>query len=503
MPASPLPRRTPESQGLASAAVLAWLDALADDHLELHSFMLLQNGAVPGNGAVVAEGWWAPYRPEQVHHLYSLSKSFTSAAIGLLVDEGQLSLNDRLVELFPEALPAEVSSHLADLRVQDLLTMRSGHAEDVTGALFAAPDADGMPWHGVRAVLAQPLAHPPGTHFVYNSAATFLLSAVVQRLSGQSLLDYLRPRLLEPLGITQAHWATTPQGVAYGGWGLQLTTEGVARFGQLLLQGGRWVEHQGGPGGRQLLPATWVQAATQAQVPATADPTELATSDWAQGYGFQFWRCRHGAYRADGAFGQFCVVMPQQGAVLAVTANAADMQRVLDHVWTHLLAGMGEGTLPDDPAAVAELRARCGGLSLAAPATDWDGTPHDETYFFETNPEGLSTARLETGPTACRLTLTVPQGEHAIDFGLGEWQEGSTRVWGETDITVTRASGKAGQLTLNVVLTQAGFGWVVTVDRPAGTLHLHPPPMVRPDGGMLLARRHLLRTGDGTRTPTS
>ncbi|WP_180970281.1 serine hydrolase domain-containing protein [Deinococcus planocerae] len=469
---APLPRSSPEAQGLSSRAVLSWLDALAADDLELHSFVLLRSGAV------IAEGWWAPYRPERVHRLHSLSKSFAATAIGFLVAEERVGVDDPVVSLFPDDLPATVEGHLAALRVQDLLTMRTGHAEDVTGALFEAPDND---WG--RAFLAQPTQYPPGTHFVYNSAATFMLSALVQRLTGETLLDFLRPRLLEPLGIGEAHWVSNPQGINVGGWGLHLTTEGVARFGQLYLQGGRWE-------GRQVLPQSWVEAATRAQVP----PGEDEASDWAQGYGYQFWRCRFEAYRADGAAGQFCVVMPQQRAVLAITAEVPNMQRVLDHVWAHLLAGMGEGRpLPDDPIAQEALRTRCASLNLAVPEVtdEWDGASRDETYIFEANEEGLRWARLTSSPTFCRLTLADERGEHAIDFGLMDWRAGRTTLWpgGEEPVLARAGWQRGGTLALTMLLIEGGFRWEVVIDGQVGTLAFQLMPAAFPDEQTLLARR--------------
>src|SRR5262249_17904140 len=159
---------------------------------------------------------------------------------------------------------------------------------------------------------------------------TYMLSAIVQKTAGLTVLDYLRPRLFEPLGIEDPTWGTSPQGVSLGGYGLSIRTEDIARFGQLYLQKGEWQ-------GRQLLPTTRVQAATSRQVSNGSSPQ----SDWDQGYGYQFWRCRHGAFRGDGAFGQYCLVMPEQDAVLAITSGVKDMQAVLNLVWDKLLPALG------------------------------------------------------------------------------------------------------------------------------------------------------------------
>jgi CubicO group peptidase (beta-lactamase class C family) len=173
-----------------------------------------------------------------------------------------------------------------------------------------------------RAFLALPVAHKPGTHFLYNTPATYMLSAILQKATGTDLMDYLRPRLFEPLGIRNPSWEKSRDGITLGGYGLKVTTEDIARFGQLYLRKGQWR-------GKPLVPAAWVAVATARQTSNGSSPT----SDWEQGYGYQFWRCRHGAYRGDGAFGQFCIVMPEQDTVVAITSGTRDLQGVLDLVW--------------------------------------------------------------------------------------------------------------------------------------------------------------------------
>ncbi|HET6386465.1 MAG TPA: serine hydrolase domain-containing protein, partial [Armatimonadota bacterium] len=325
----PLTRRAPEALGIASSGVLAFLDAAAEHIRELHSFMLLRHGQV------AAEGWWTPYGADVPHMLFSLSKSFTSTAAGMAIAEGLLSLDDPVVSFFPEDKPARVSENLAAMRVRHLLSMSTGHAEDTLGALSRTADSN---WAAL--FLDRPVDYTPGTHFVYNSGATYMVSAIVQKLTGQRVIDYLRPRLFEPLGITDPKWEVCPRGINTGGWGLSVKTEDIARFGQLYLQKGIWE-------GRRLLPESWVDAATSKQVSNGDDPN----NDWNQGYGYQFWRCRHGAYRGDGAFGQFCIVMPDQDAMIAITAGVADMGGVLNLVWNHLLPAFQSASLPEDPAS--------------------------------------------------------------------------------------------------------------------------------------------------------
>ncbi|HEU5087068.1 MAG TPA: serine hydrolase domain-containing protein, partial [Roseiflexaceae bacterium] len=341
----PLPRSTPESQGIDSAGLLTLVDTLDQKIEHLHSLMIARHGKV------VAEGWWAPYRAEKPHMLFSLSKSFTSSAIGLAVQEGILSLNDRVIDFFPDDLPADVSDNLAAMELRHLLMMGTGNHVDATPALREDPDGN---W--VRAFLAQPVEHEPGTYFVYNSAATYMCSAILQKRTGSTVLDYLRPRLLDPLGIGEATWESCPRGINVGGWGLKITTEDILRFGVLYAQRGVWK-------GQRILTEEWIDQATSKQI-SNSGNTE---PDWRQGYGFQFWRCRHNAYRGDGAFGQYCIVLPEHDTVIAITSGVANMQAVLDVIWEYLLPALHAEPLSEDPAAHTRLVERQAALALPTP----------------------------------------------------------------------------------------------------------------------------------------
>ena len=306
-----LPRSTPEEQGVSSADIRAYVEAADQKVNTMHSFMLVRHGHV------VAEGWWKPEAADKPHVMHSLSKSFTSTAVGLAVADGKLSIDDPVLKFFPDDAPANPSDKLKMMRVRDLLTMTSGHEVEVK---FTT----NMPW--VQAFLAHPVPHKPGTHFQYNTPGSYMLSAIVTKVTGQTVLDYLKPRLFEPLGIENPEWSSSPQGISAGGFGLKIRTEDIAKFGLLYLQKGKW-------NGKQLVPESWVEQATSKQVSNGSDPTK----DWDQGYCFQFWRCRHNAFRGDGANGQFCIVMPDQDAVVAVTADTRDMQGELNVVWDNLL----------------------------------------------------------------------------------------------------------------------------------------------------------------------
>ena len=184
------PRSTPEAQGVSSEAILAFLQDVQANIQEMHSCMLLRHGHV------IAEGWWSPYRPESPHMMFSLSKSFTSTAVGLAVAEGRLAVDDLVISFFPEDTPAKVDENLAQMTVRHLLSMSNGHAANTTNDMFLEPEGN---W--VKAFLSLPVEYEPGTYFFYDSGATYMLAAIVQKLTGQTLLEYLQPCLFEPLGI--------------------------------------------------------------------------------------------------------------------------------------------------------------------------------------------------------------------------------------------------------------------------------------------------------------
>lgn len=337
-----LPRSVPEAQGVSSEAVLAFVDAADEKVREIHSFMLVRNGHV------VAECWWKPESAETPHVLWSLSKSFTSTAVGLAIAEGKLKLDDKVVDFFPDEVPADASENLKAMTVRDLLTMAAGHASE--------PNVRSSE-HWRKTFLAHPVEKKPGSHFLYNTQATYMQSAIVHKVTGENVVDYLQPRLFDPLGIEKPRWDESPEGVTLGGYGLYLKTEDIAKFGQLLLQKGEW-------NGEQIVPAEWIAQATSKQVENAKDPASVATSDWAQGYGFQFWRCRHDAFRGDGKDGQFCVVLPEKNAVVVMTSNTGDLQGELNLVWEHLLPGLGDEALPENPTGQKNLAERCGNLTV-------------------------------------------------------------------------------------------------------------------------------------------
>ena len=324
-----LPRQS-AAPGLANAFD-AYMDAVAEQSQNVQSIMIVKNGKV------VCEKWMNGGEAGVPHIMNSVSKTFTSIAAGMAIDEGLMSLDDKIVDYFPQFADEAVGEDMKKVTVRNLLTMNSGHEPDPTSAIRSS-EGD---W--VETFLHTPLAFEPGSYFCYNSLGTYVVSEIVQKVTGQKVNDYLETRLWIPLKIEKPRWDESPSGANCGGWGLYLKTEDMAKVGLLILQNGRW-------GKKQLVSKEWIGAMTSNQVPSrpamvTPEMAERfglnkTNSDWMQGYGYQMWQCRNNAFRADGANGQYILVLPEKDAVIAMTAELQDMQGELNLIWKHILEAL-------------------------------------------------------------------------------------------------------------------------------------------------------------------
>ena len=313
-----LERVTPESVGIHSEGILEFIDLAESRGLELHSMMLLRHGKV------CAEGWWKPYNPASPHMMFSFTKALTSTAIGFACQEGALSLDDRLSELFPDKMPENPSENLLACTVRDLLTMSCGHETEINTFDVNEPD-----W--IKNFLSHEFKYKPGTCFMYNTAGTNMLCAALKRRTGENLFEYLTPRLFEPLGMENIECFRLPDGIEMGGAGSRLKTEDMARFILFVSRHGKWE-------GKQLLNAEWFDMASANQVSTISPANNADNPDWRCGYGFQFWRCvpEH-VFRADGAFGQYGVVFEDKDTVLILQSSSSDQQEQLTCAWEALL----------------------------------------------------------------------------------------------------------------------------------------------------------------------
>ena len=361
--------------------------------------------------------------------LYSLSKSFASTAIGLAIQEGLITIDDPVISFFPELAPEDPSQHLQAMRIRDLITMNTGHEQDASRRMMGHPKG----W--VAGFLSLEVEHKPGTIFVYNSGATYMLSAIIQKVTGMPVVEYLQSRLFDPLEIKAPTWESDPEGINVGGWGLSVTTLDIAKLGQLYLQKGNWK-------GEQILSEEWVNTATSLQTSNGSNPE----SDWDQGYGYQFWRCRYNNYRGDGAFGQYCIVMPEKDAVIAITAASNDMQGILNMVWEHLLPAMEDKPLPENEEAQTELNTRLEKLALATVEGEASSPLAPEVsglrYELKPNAYELEAVEFDMSNTNGENFMTVwsPEGQHTFPVGFKTMPKGRMNLPGQVP-WATAASG--------------------------------------------------------------
>ncbi|MFI7020326.1 serine hydrolase domain-containing protein [Streptomyces sp. NPDC050164] len=453
MSASALPTSSPAAQGVDASGVHAFLDALeAAPEIEPHSLMIMRHGRL------VASGWWAPYTPDRLHLLYSLSKSFTGTAAALAEAEGLLDFDAPVISYFPE-LEAEITDPRSRaMLVKHVASMSSGHERETIDEVYGLDKQE-----PVRGFLLLPPDRDPGTVFAYNQPTTYTLAAIVQRVTGQPLTTYLRPRLLDPLGIGEVFWQRDRAGREIGYSGLHATTDAVARLGELYLRDGVWE-------GERLLPEGWVARATGPRIPTAGAMGDLDRQDWDRGYGYQFWTSRHG-YRGDGAYGQFCLVLPEHDAVIAATTATERMQDYLHLVWQHLLPAFGPEALPGRDAADEALRERLAQLALppapGRPAPPERAQEWAVAEFVSSKRDGPA---LSAGlaPDADGWTLRLTEGENRLDLRIGA--EGWTVAEKPLPTAVSGGWTDSGTLAVEVVFLETPHRLALTCSLADRTL---------------------------------
>lgn len=384
---------TPEAEGIDPEGIRKFIAGCLDKGSDLHAVLLIRHGKQ------AFSAFFDPYQPEDKRHVYSVSKSWTATAVGLAVSEGLLSLSDKVISFFPEELPKEVSENLAAMEVRHLLMMGCGHETEPP-----FPE-DGATW--AEAFLRHPVPYGPGTHFLYNSMGTYMLSAILQKVTGQKIVDYSKPRLFEPLGISGVAWDCSPEDICCGGWGIHVSAEDIAKLGTVYLNGGLFE-------GQRILPESWAKEAVTAQI----DNAPNAQKDWEQGYCYQIWRCQHDCFRFDGAFGQYMVAIPQKDAVLVVLSNTPNMQAVLDSLWENLLPAMGDAPVPEKAADAAEYR---------CPLPKLAGRDFAADYACGENSLGYERLEIRTGQNGGELRFFAGTEELCLPFGLERWQRAHLR----------------------------------------------------------------------------
>ena len=403
-----LERATPESQGIKSATLVSLFDQLTTlKNVDIHSVMVLRHGKVVG------EIYPTPFDAKYKHTMYSCSKTFVSAAIGLAIEENRLRLDDRITPLFATDLPAEISKELASITVRDLLTMQAGIEPDWNMRNIRRD------W--VHGYLSKPVS-TPGKAFKYDSLCTYMLSAIVQKVTGKTLLEYLRPRLFEPMNIWDVEWEVSPEGYNTGGWGLHIQAESLAKFGQLLLNGGEWA-------GRQVLPKNWVKEMMTRQV-------EAGNED----YGYQIWMCDYpGAWRADGAYGQYVIVVPSKDMVVVVTqCSMMDGMKERQIIWRTLLDKVTD-TSTDDPKSYANLLKKQKSYTfptVQGKSTSWKAAALEgRKITLADNPFGWKTIKFNFADKALTAEITDFVGKITVlKAGYNSWA--TTQIGGNPPYSI-------------------------------------------------------------------
>lgn len=467
-----LPRSTPAASGVSSRAIGALLDRLSALGVECHSIMVVRHGHI------VAEGWWRPYSAERPHLLYSLTKSFTSAAVGIAIADGLLSLEDRVVDVLPNHVPEDVSEQGRRITVHHLLSMTAGHATDSLEEAWRLEPGD-----LTKGFLRVPFTQAEGTQHVYDNATTYVLARMVERVTGRPLPALLDDRLFEPMGIDHPEWDRVASGAAFGFHGLHLTTEAVAAYGQLLLGGGVW-------GDRQLVPAEWVQLATTRQIETRQLLDGSLDPDSILGYGYQFWMSRHG-YRGYGSFEQLCMVYPEHDLVVAITAGDGPSGAAPSAVWDCLLPGLDDPQNAQDDEALADRLQHPSFPPVAGSA----GRQCSVTARIDASAENSALpdgATVVVDPAQDGWVLRLGSGLD-IAAGHGSWRESSplgrpvvaAGAWqADTFVAdvylITPPHRVRLMVDANAATTTATWN-TVPLTGPSMVLHLTSPLMTRPD----------------------
>lgn len=296
-----------------------WDVSLSGMTSKINSLMVLKDGKV------IYEGYDPAHSATCLHVMWSASKTFTATAVGFAVQDGLMKVDDLVADYFePEMLGEDPDGYFKKLTVKDLLIMSSGLKKD-----FLSDSDERWNDHATEMALKGGWAFEPGTKFHYNSINTYLTGVIVSKVTGKRLSDYLNEKLFTPLGIREYEWEQSGEGYDYGGWGLFLSVENFAKMGQFFLQKGVWE-------GKRLLPESWFDEAMAAQIIQRPDDFVPEQDEWNQGYGYQMWRCTHGACRLDGAYGQFCIIIPEKNAVVAIHEHSRNTAASLNAVWKEI-----------------------------------------------------------------------------------------------------------------------------------------------------------------------
>lgn len=392
------PAPSPESLGIPSQAILNFLQRIDRERINMHGFLLVRHNRI------AAEGYWAPWLAERKHRMYSISKSFVALAVGMMIDEGQLSLDDRVANYFPDKVPETLHPWLADSTVRNLLTMATAHSS----TSYTRDDPD---W--VWTFFNKHPSHPPGTIFSYDTAATVVLTAIVEQLAGMPFLDFMRPRFLDRIGFSADAWCVRrPEGGSWGGSGVICTLRDLAKVALTCLNRGRW-------GAEQLLPEAYVRAATAKQI-----DNRLGGND---GYGYQIWCEKENGFSFRGMGSQYALCFPDKEflfACIADTQGAPTGSPIPAVMYDEIYPYLADGPLPEDRNVQAALTAKIEQLAILPlpgnPDTPVASSVNGAWYTLEENPMGITRMRLSFNGDQGTWEYSNGQGDNLLRFGIGQ-----------------------------------------------------------------------------------
>jgi len=404
-----LPRSTPEEQGVPSETISRFFQMIEEKGFDVHGLMMIRHGKV------IAEHWWAPYAPQYQHAMYSATKTFTAMAIGFAVQEGLLNVEDKVTSFFPDLLPDTISPQLSRLTVRHLLTMSVGHA-----STFYPGSGESQ----VRSFLAAPFAHGPGIVWAYDITASHMMSRIITKVSGISILEYLETRLFDSLGIEDVVWEMDNDGCNMGNGGSHMKTSDLAKMGLFLLNKGKW-------NGQQLLNPEWIEEASTTHIYQNAEltPEEIknATDDASVGYGYQIWIGRHNSFRAIGAMNQLIMVIPEYDFVLVCHSGFRD-ETGLNNLIYDMLPSMSDKPLKANKSfdlneAIADYKIK---RPFEGKSTS-SVTMSTRRYKVDENASGIRSVLFRFDSSGnCFLTFVTESAIHNIPFGLDKWMYGIT-----------------------------------------------------------------------------
>lgn len=403
----------PEETGISSANICNFINRLSQNGIPMHSLLLFHRDKL------ITEGYYAPYTANTLHRMFSISKSFTAIAIGLLVDEGRLSLSDKIVTFFPDKVPADVHPWISSMTIRDMLMMRTCHAS-TTYKLDMRSD-----W--VESFFTVPPTHPSGKLFHYDTSSAHTLCALVERLTGMPMLHYLKEKLA-PLGLSEASYMITdPFGVSMGGSGLVATPMDLLKFGY-------FISHKGNVDGQQLLSASYIEEATS-DLTDTCLTAPLRSESC--GYGYQFWRNERNGYVCYGMGGQLIIFLPDYDLICVTTADTQGIgggnQYIYDALYEEILPFIQENPLPQDEKSHSELLKLLKNLQIA-PLNGETASPTTAsisgiTWNVQENVMGFSQIRLNFSDSAGTLSFQLKGVTYSLDFGMGNLVTGTFPVY--------------------------------------------------------------------------